>query len=142
MILICSKTKTVFFCLNSIDLFFACFRVHPVDLLISFNNYEVRTLIRSEKYTYTDFLAICGGLLGLFLGVSTLSIIEFVYYSTLRLYCTVWKSEKSDQLKGIVENDGRNQIKSVKVLPFTESSRSEECIPNKVTMKWTFFYRF
>lgn len=46
------------------------------------------TLQRSALYTFADFLAICGGLLGLFLGVSALSVIEFFYYSTLRLY---WK---------------------------------------------------
>lgn len=57
--------------------------------------YSVETLKRSEVYTYTHFLAICGGLLGLFLGVSLLSIIEFFYYSTLRLYWTLqqWKSK-------------------------------------------------
>lgn len=44
------------------------------------------TLRRSALYTYADFLAVCGGLMGLFLGVSALSIIEFIYRSTLRLY--------------------------------------------------------
>lgn len=64
---------------------------------VFFRDHEVVTLKRSEKYTYTDFLAICGGLLGLFLGVSALSIIEFIYYSTLRLYWTLrqWKAENA-----------------------------------------------
>lgn len=53
------------------------------------------TLKRSATYTYTDFLASCGGLLGLFLGVSVLSIIEFFYYSTLRPFCTL-RQGKSD----------------------------------------------
>lgn len=57
--------------------------------------YSVETFKRSEMYTYAHFLAICGGLLGLFLGVSLLSIIEFFYYSTLHLYWTLrsWKSK-------------------------------------------------
>lgn len=40
---------------------------------------------RSEVYGYTDFLANCGGLLGLFLGFSILSIVEIIYFLTLRL---------------------------------------------------------
>lgn len=49
--------------------------------------------MRVEMYTYTDFMAICGGLLGLILGISTLSIIEFIYYITLRLFWTVQRSK-------------------------------------------------
>lgn len=41
---------------------------------------------RSELYGPTDFLANCGGLLGLFMGVSLLSIVEIVYYLTIRLF--------------------------------------------------------
>lgn len=40
---------------------------------------------RAEYYTKIDFLANCGGLLGLFVGASVLSIIETIYYFTLRL---------------------------------------------------------
>lgn len=51
--------------------------------------------MRSEMYTTAIFIANCGGLLGLFLGISMLSIIEFIYFSTLRLYLSLrrWKSE-------------------------------------------------
>lgn len=71
------------------------FSSQPSNLFITFKEDRVITTRRIEKYTYTDFLATCGGLLGLFLGVSALSIIEFIYYSTLRLYWTMqqWKSE-------------------------------------------------
>lgn len=56
------------------------------NLAIFFRNQQVETITRMEASTYTDFWAVCGGLLGLFLGVSALSIIEFIYYSTLRLF--------------------------------------------------------
>lgn len=46
---------------------------------------------RIEVYSYSNILAICGGLLGLFMGVSVISIIEFIYYSTLRLYWAIRK---------------------------------------------------
>ncbi|XP_077285510.1 pickpocket protein 28-like [Arctopsyche grandis] len=39
---------------------------------------------RSELYGTTDFLANCGGLLGLCLGFSFLSLIEIIYFLTLR----------------------------------------------------------
>ncbi|XP_053679170.1 pickpocket protein 28-like [Anopheles nili] len=39
---------------------------------------------RSELFGVTDFLANCGGVLGLFMGVSILSIVEIVYYCTLK----------------------------------------------------------
>lgn len=64
------------------------FRIKPSHLLVSFEEQHVVTYERSARYTFADFLAICGGLLGLFLGISALSVIEFIYYSTLRLY---WK---------------------------------------------------
>lgn len=61
----------------------------PSTITIFFRDYNVVNLKRGEMYTITDFLAICGGLLGLFLGVSALSIIEFIYYSTLHLFWTL-----------------------------------------------------
>ena len=41
---------------------------------------------RREKYTFFDFFAICGGAFGLFMGISALSIIELIYYTTLRWF--------------------------------------------------------
>ncbi|XP_037296673.1 pickpocket protein 28 [Manduca sexta] len=41
---------------------------------------------RSELFGLTDFIANCGGLLGLFLGFSFLSLVEIIYFLTLR-YC-------------------------------------------------------
>lgn len=41
---------------------------------------------RIEFHSTADFLANSGGLFGLFLGASLLSLIEFVYYFTLRLF--------------------------------------------------------
>ncbi|XP_062698800.1 pickpocket protein 28-like [Aedes albopictus] len=39
---------------------------------------------RSEQYELTDLIANCGGLLGLFTGTSLLSLIEIVYFCSLR----------------------------------------------------------
>lgn len=63
--------------------------MQPARLSIFFKEHQFITSKRSELYGQTDFLANCGGLLGLFMGVSVLSIIEVVYYCTLRLGCTL-----------------------------------------------------
>lgn len=54
-------------------------------LSIFFKEAQFLTSKRSELYGTTDFLANCGGLLGLFMGVSTLSIVEIIYFCTVRL---------------------------------------------------------
>lgn len=64
------------------------FSIQLAILSVYFADPLVSSFQRTESHTYTDFFANCGGLLGLFLGVSVLSIIEFIYYSTLRLYWT------------------------------------------------------
>jgi acid-sensing ion channel, other len=42
-------------------------------------------LVRYQVFKTKDFLSSVGGLLGLFAGISVLSIIEFIYFFTLRL---------------------------------------------------------
>lgn len=54
---------------------------------------QVDTATRMVVYTFADFLAICGGLLGLLLGISAMSIIELLYYGTLRVYWTIRRAE-------------------------------------------------
>lgn len=67
-------------------------------LTIFFEEDYIETKIRVETYTWGDFLAICGGLLGLFLGVSLLSVIELIYYSTLRLFWIAkWSKFKQNE---------------------------------------------
>lgn len=51
---------------------------------------------RRETYTIANILAIVGGLLGLFLGISLLSVIEFIYFITLRLFWRVWRSKNEN----------------------------------------------
>ncbi|GBP43275.1 Pickpocket protein 28 [Eumeta japonica] len=55
-------------------------------LEVNYKNPQFSSLSRSELFGVTDFMANCGGLLGLFLGFSFLSIVEILYYSTLSTY--------------------------------------------------------
>lgn len=59
---------------------------------IFFKTDEFITNKRSELFGRTDFIANCGGLLGLFMGVSILSIVEIIYYFIVHLVCRSRKS--------------------------------------------------
>lgn len=74
---------------NKIDFIFSDTVIQSTHLKIFFKEQQFMTLHRSESYTSTNFIADCGGLLGLFLGVSLLSIIEIIYHFTLRLGCSL-----------------------------------------------------
>lgn len=58
-------------------------------LTIFFKEVQFITSRRSELYGQNDFLANVGGLLGLFMGFSILSLIEIIYYVTIRLACNL-----------------------------------------------------
>ncbi|XP_058985354.1 pickpocket protein 28-like [Musca domestica] len=63
-------------------------------LLVHFKDNEFIARKRSELYGYADFLANCGGILGLFMGFSILSLIEFFYHMTLRLLSNMRRKSK------------------------------------------------
>ncbi|XP_055303176.1 pickpocket protein 28-like [Sitodiplosis mosellana] len=56
-------------------------------LFVVFKEHHFISINRTESYTMSDFIASCGGLFGLFMGISLLSVIELIYYFTLRLCC-------------------------------------------------------
>lgn len=61
---------------------------------IFFAKTHFTTSHRSELFGIVDFLANCGGLLGLFSGISFLSLLEIIYFSTLRPWSNVRKEAK------------------------------------------------
>jgi amiloride-sensitive sodium channel len=65
------------------------FRVHLSSLTVYFKFNHFITSERNELYGPTDFLANFGGLLGLFTGFSILSLMEIIYFLTLRIWCNV-----------------------------------------------------
>ncbi|KAF5291550.1 hypothetical protein FQR65_LT01863 [Abscondita terminalis] len=88
---------------------------HLSRLLVYYKNLQFMTSERHELYGVVDFLANCGGLFGLFCGLSFTSITEIIYYLTLRLWCNflifgrrVWSGnskmvEKDKKRKGEIE---------------------------------------
>ncbi|KAL7013163.1 hypothetical protein ACKWTF_015225 [Chironomus riparius] len=46
---------------------------------------------RYQQFTFSDIVSYVGGLLGLFAGISMLSIVEFFYFFTIRLGVNMWR---------------------------------------------------
>ncbi|KAK4879623.1 hypothetical protein RN001_007769 [Aquatica leii] len=68
---------------------------------------------KSELYGFSEFLSNTGGLLGLFLGFSALSVIELFYYVSLKAFCKAIrfrkKNKQSVKKKPVIKN---NAVKS------------------------------
>ncbi|XP_037043764.1 pickpocket protein 28-like [Bradysia coprophila] len=60
--------------------------------------------VRTELHSLSEFFSNCGGSLGLFLGVSIFSIIELIYFCTVRLYL---HSKRSDREKSSEKTNER-----------------------------------
>ncbi|KXJ70516.1 hypothetical protein RP20_CCG023314 [Aedes albopictus] len=58
--------------------------VHQSKMVIYFREADFIPLVRKEVTSISEFIANCGGLMGLFMGVSLVSLVELVYYCTLR----------------------------------------------------------
>lgn len=101
------KRKTIF----NENLFWT-FSQRKTQVSIFFKEPSVEVDKRVETHTYTDFLAICGGLLGLFLGISLLSLIEIIYFATVRLF---W----------IIQRPRPENIMSTPDIPLPENHNSD-----------------
>uniref|UniRef100_A0A6E8W5Z6 Uncharacterized protein n=1 Tax=Anopheles coluzzii TaxID=1518534 RepID=A0A6E8W5Z6_ANOCL len=85
---------------------------------------------RSELFGISDFLANCGGVLGLFMGVSILSIVELVYYCTLKPLIARTRS-------GIDRAETARVVKSTLILPPPEYGLAGDIRIRKAsTNKW------
>ena len=82
------------------------------NIKIYFKKNNIISLKRSELFGLTDFLSNCGGLLGLFMGFSILSIIELLYYLSLRWICG--KKNSNDSMDD--DEQSVNRTSSIKSL--------------------------
>lgn len=56
---------------------------------------EYFPLIRYQEFSTKDYLSYVGGLLGLFAGISVLSIVETFYFFTLRVFVNLFKTQNN-----------------------------------------------
>jgi acid-sensing ion channel, other len=61
------------------------------EIEFKFKDVDIVPLRRYRQMTFTDFLAQSGGMMGLFAGISVLSIIEVFYFMTLRWMVNLWR---------------------------------------------------
>ncbi|KAF2889234.1 hypothetical protein ILUMI_16939, partial [Ignelater luminosus] len=64
---------------------------HYSRLIVYYKDMQFITSERHQLYGTVDFLASCGGLLGLFCGFSFTSSMEILYFLTLRFFCNLKK---------------------------------------------------
>jgi amiloride-sensitive sodium channel len=72
---------------------------------IKFKENEFILMQRVQQFTIFDFLSYIGGLLGLFAGISVLSIFEIFYFFTLRFICEIMMVRR-----GEMKVEGQNSI--------------------------------
>lgn len=69
---------------------------------IFFVDNAFRSYTKGELIGFTDFLSGCGGLLGLFMGFSVISLIEIIYFLSLRPFCALKRFKNNYQTENIV----------------------------------------
>ncbi|KAL4709034.1 hypothetical protein ACJJTC_005895 [Scirpophaga incertulas] len=87
-------------------------------VMIFFKEPQFITSRRSELYGQTDFLANCGGLLGLFMGFSILSVVEILYFLTLRICCLICRKKSKERKASIAL--AKEYKKSEGVQPYSD----------------------
>lgn len=106
------KDNSAIVYLNSFDLF-KFSRNLMSNVVIFYDDHLVHTLKRSEVLTFAGFLSMCGGLLGLFLGISALSIIELIYYATLDLFFGIHRRKSITMVLPVRQKDINTNISVV-----------------------------
>lgn len=81
-----------------------------IKMSVLFKDQQYFGSLRSELYGTMDFLAACGGILSLFMGISLLSFIEIMYFATLRLTCNLHKRNLAKKRMVAQQNILNNQI--------------------------------
>lgn len=76
-------------------------------------------LTRSELFGKTDLVASCGGILGLFLGISLISFVEFMYFCVIHPFFYLRKEDKS--IKTLKSKKSETFSKFRSVLPVTRT---------------------
>lgn len=67
--------------------------IYPVSCRFRIKSEFIR-MTKQELFSNTDLVASCGGILGLFLGISLISFVEFVYFRVIRPIFNLGKGKK------------------------------------------------
>lgn len=93
---------------------------------IEFGEVKYNPLVKKQQFNEVDFFSYFGGLLGLFAGISVLSIVEAVYWFTIQLIegrCIQSSTKVVPLTKfDVEENNDFIKVKEFVVKFFSESS--------------------
>jgi Amiloride-sensitive sodium channel len=138
-------------CLNSNA---EIFSVVYSKLTIYFKKNHFMTSERTKLYGTAEFLANCGGLLGVFLGVSIMSLLEIAHFCTIRFYFNRKREaknlisennpKKTEEIRKMIRNFvaeyfEKTTIQGIKYLANTKLSRIERMWWAIVIVLWMFY---
>ncbi|KAK7604719.1 hypothetical protein V9T40_005905 [Parthenolecanium corni] len=78
------------------------FRKNMAVVHFFFTEAQFTSIIKGELFGTTELLSGAGGLLGLFMGFSFLSVFEALYFLTLRLWCSIRRRKNTQNVKNEV----------------------------------------
>lgn len=108
-------------------------------IVVSFKDEDFNTFTRVEKYTWIDILSSVGGFCGLLVGASLLSVIELLYYFTLRIFFALRKRHESDG--DAADNNHNDRDRVIYVSPATLRHLSNRSRTLDQTQPFTFVQR-
>ncbi len=73
-----------------------------IHVMFAQNQFDVKR--RSERYGFIDFISNCGGLMGLFMGISILSFAEIIHYLLYFIYQLVCNLRPQDNRVYVLEH--------------------------------------
>jgi acid-sensing ion channel, other len=91
---------------------------------VLFKSAEFFPLILQQKLTTLDFVSLCGGSLGLFLGISAVSVIELVYFFTIRLF---FKMKSRNKVQIFTRTEKKERKKTNYFVKVMKSSSIHGC---------------
>lgn len=88
-----------------------------VDVTFAYQKDKYNPLVRKQQFNELDFFSYFGGLLGLFAGISMISIIEGIYWFTVRLFESRL-AQSSTTVTPLNQNSAPKTEKFVKIWKF------------------------
>ncbi|CAG2068863.1 unnamed protein product, partial [Timema podura] len=87
---------------------FSCFRKSMAEVHFFFTESQFLNFEKGELFGFIEFLSSTGGLLGLFMGFSFLSVVEALYFVSLRLWCTLVRGKRVASNQSLLLSDSNN----------------------------------
>lgn len=82
-----------------------------------FKNSEIIPIRRSEHYSLSSLIADCGGIFALFMGCSLISLIDMIYYCTIRPILMYHNCRKKSTDRKLMKNYDKIYPRAMNELP-------------------------